>query len=717
MQNYISKKQTNLIHEYNLVSEGGAVGHLSHLTDNRELTFAEIKEVIISATEGKLEKVSEKLDGMNLVFTFDVSASQLKVARSGGDIKRGGMNAKDLAKKFFGRGNVEKAFNEAFKVLNNSLSSIPEEQKEIIFGEEGNRWYSLEIIYAPDPNTISYDSNSLVFHGWPIFEITEDGNISQAEDDEGINLLTSKIAQMQKAVKLRNWSVHGPSLVSMKDLSSGKIASELISAVDNIKNELSLKDSSTIHDYLIASFNNDIPREIPKKLKIELLRRAAGVPGSLSVNDLKKISNKDQHSFIQEFIKQSEDKIKSLIKPLDAVIQKLAIEVLRGIKSTLISDSDKEVDRLKTQVQKAIEIINSSKHEQAIEVLNKELERLGDIDNITAAMEGVVFFYKGHAYKFTGAFAPVHQILSLFKYGRKGIPKFDLGESKSNLLSEGGHAFDDVSEISLANFKLVWPKIEQDILELGCTNITFIGTTGKKHIMGDIDLAAEFDAPFEDLFSSAQTYFGDSNVKKVGSNIVTIRYEYETIENKQKFVQVDVMIGDAQYLKWARFGTSNIEGHEDYSPLKGVARNILLNSINNALSEKLIAKGSSNTERTKYAIDFDRGLFKVVQTKKNAQTGAILKNWKTIDRIFMTKDPAIITGLMFGKEFSPQQIKKFEDLVTVTKKSKQTKQFADSIFSDFVSGLEEAISKKADLLGQDTEAALEYIKSIVLKKQ
>jgi hypothetical protein len=46
--------------------------------------------------------------------------------------------------------------------------------------------------------------------------------------------------------------------------------------------------------------------------------------------------------------------------------------------------------------------------------------KLKSVENITSPMEGVVFIYKGNAYKFTGSFAAANQILGLFKYGRKG---------------------------------------------------------------------------------------------------------------------------------------------------------------------------------------------------------------------------------------------------------------------------------------------------------
>jgi hypothetical protein len=37
-----------------------------------------------------------------------------------------------------------------------------------------------------------------------------------------------------------------------------------------------------------------------------------------------------------------------------------------------------------------------------------------NVENITSPMEGVVFIYKGNAYKFTGSFAAANQILGLF---------------------------------------------------------------------------------------------------------------------------------------------------------------------------------------------------------------------------------------------------------------------------------------------------------------
>ena len=62
--------------------------------------------------QGKLDinqVATEKTDGQNLFITWN---GKLLAARNAGDIKRGGVDSKAIAKKFAGRGNIEKAWIE-----------------------------------------------------------------------------------------------------------------------------------------------------------------------------------------------------------------------------------------------------------------------------------------------------------------------------------------------------------------------------------------------------------------------------------------------------------------------------------------------------------------------------------------------------------------------------------------------------------------------------
>jgi hypothetical protein len=399
---------------------GGAVGHLQHLYDNRDLTFDEIASILSSAAEGKLEKASEKLDGLNLVFSWDVSNDVLKVARSGSDISRGGMDAESLASKFAGRGNLTDAFNSAFKVLNGSLRTLGDKTKTKVFGPAANRWYSVEVIYTKNPNVINYDSNNVVFHGWPVFD-AKSGNVEMTEDDAGgVDILTSNVERMQAAVAERGWKIQGPALARMKKLSDDTIVDSTISKIFNELNETGLDGSATMRDYIEVKTRFDVEAlGLSPEIVQMVAQRCMGEVGAPTLVDIKKIADKSDHGIIGDFVKSCPIRMKEYVKPIELAINDFAVELLKGLQSTLIDDTEEEIVRLRAEVSKAISAIESSGDENAMGILNVQMQKLKSLENITSPVEGVVFIYKGNAYKFTGSFAAANQILGLFKYGRK----------------------------------------------------------------------------------------------------------------------------------------------------------------------------------------------------------------------------------------------------------------------------------------------------------
>ncbi len=401
--------------------EGGLVGHLQHLYDNKDLTFKEIKSILRKASTGRLEKASEKMDGMNLVFSYDLSQDTVKVTR-GSDIKAGGMDAAALAAKFAGRGSVEEAFVGAFKVLEGAIGALPVKVKQKVFGPAANRWYSMEIIYTKNPNVINYDSNNLVFHGWPVFKRGRSGDVQMSEDEVGgIDILTQYIERMQSAVDSSGWRVRGPSIVRMRDLSNGNTYQNAVTAIDSAMADAGVSDSSTMGDYLTTLLQEDLAAlDLPPKINKMVIARCLGLEGAPTVVDIKKNLSKEDQGKVSAFVKNSPVLLKGYVRPIELAINDFAVEVLKGLNSTLIDDSDREVDRLRGEVQNAITAIESSGDETAMSILAQQMGKLKSVENITSPMEGVVFIYKGNAYKFTGSFAAANQILGLFKYGRKG---------------------------------------------------------------------------------------------------------------------------------------------------------------------------------------------------------------------------------------------------------------------------------------------------------
>lgn len=405
----------------------GASGHLQHLYENRDLRFGEIKQVLTRAAEGRLEKVTEKLDGMNIVFSWDASDERLRVARSSGEIRSGGLGAQELAARFVGRENVKAAFDSAFKVLSDALSSLPDRTKLQLFGSDARTWYSAEVIYASDLNVINYDSNNIVFHETPSFDVTTAG-IERFDDvTSATGILQSFIDRMQKAVTLKGWSVCGPSLVRLQKIADGSILRRALSELDAVMATARMSDNNTIHDYLREMMSGYVEvLNVPPRVAAAVVERCIGTQGAPTVMDIKKMLPKSMHEPMATFVRGSGDLIKDLVRPIERVIYNLSVEVLKGVSSTFVSSSDKEVARIRGTLSKAISTIESSDNKEAISVLSKEMARLGSVDNVSSPVEGIVFIYKNQAYKFTGSFAPTNQILALFKYGRKGIPKMSM---------------------------------------------------------------------------------------------------------------------------------------------------------------------------------------------------------------------------------------------------------------------------------------------------
>ena len=136
--------------------------------------------------------------------------------------------------------------------------------------------------------------------------------------------------------------------------------------------------------------------------------------------------DRETRAKVSAFNKNSKFLIKKLIEPIEMAIHDFAVELLRGLKSAYILDNEAEVERLKNETEAAIRAIQDyegPEQEAAQDILVRQLTKLKHHDNIDTVVEGFVFQHDGQMYKFTGNFAPMNQLLGLFKYGRGKIPQ------------------------------------------------------------------------------------------------------------------------------------------------------------------------------------------------------------------------------------------------------------------------------------------------------
>ena len=158
----------------NIISEGGAYGHMAHPFDTDiNLTFGQVKDIVNRALDGTLENTREKTDGQALAISW--RDNRLVAARNKGHLKNKGENALDIkgvSDKFQGRGGLSDAYNFAMRDLSKAISSLSEPQRKKIF-KDGACFMNLEVIYPTSVNVIPYGQALLIFHG--TMEYDEDG--------------------------------------------------------------------------------------------------------------------------------------------------------------------------------------------------------------------------------------------------------------------------------------------------------------------------------------------------------------------------------------------------------------------------------------------------------------------------------------------------------------------------------------------------------------
>jgi hypothetical protein len=457
-----------------MLLEGGVGGHMSHLYDNPRLTFATIKKVLQAASEGQLEG-TEKTDGQNLFISFSVPEQKAKGARNKSNIKDGGLDAKDLAKKFAGRGPLEKTFSEALAAFEEVVSEMPRAQQIQIFGPNTNVYFSAEIIDPRSTNLINYDTKTLAIHrggaefsretGDPIEIEVEDpnypGELMKTTKDVSTNaeLLDSLLKDKQEDIKKRDYGVEMDAIKILKGLEDD---TALDLALDELEKEISsegISDNQTVLEYVMAKISNwfqeeglDLDPEAEKKVLQKILltdpgyRYAYGYGRKLdkewNKGAILKTIPPENREDARHAIDNAGSILKGAIAPIESIIHDFSVEMLKSLKSIFILDNEKELIRQRKEVETAIKAIEASGSEEAMTILQKQMEKLKRVENISTAAEGFVFDYDGHTYKFTGNFAPMNQLLGLFKYGRKGIPAMEkidesLIDEVFNVLMEG----------------------------------------------------------------------------------------------------------------------------------------------------------------------------------------------------------------------------------------------------------------------------------------
>ena len=405
--------------EEGIINEGGAYGHMNHPFDVRmNLSFGDLKAIVNNALDGNLGVVREKTDGQALAISW--KNGRLISARNKGHLANAGANAMDIngvATKFGGRGGLTDAYNFAMKDLENAIRGLSKAQKDKIF-KEGKCFVNLEVIWPTSVNVIPYNQALLVFHN--AVEYNEAGN-PIAKVDGAESVLGGMIKQINAHVQSK-YTIQGPPIVKLpktKELSSQK--GKFKSMITKLQSEFGLTDKDGVADYHQAWWENfvDNPKKKISALeKAGLVKRWAFDDKSMRIGDIK---DEKARAWAEGIDKGPKTTIMSgNLRKFEDIFLGVGAEVLSFMGSVLTAQPDKALQSMRTELESTASQIMSGGTITQIKKLEKELSRLnaiGGFDKIVPS-EGIVFSYKGNAYKLTGAFAPLNQILGIFKFSR-----------------------------------------------------------------------------------------------------------------------------------------------------------------------------------------------------------------------------------------------------------------------------------------------------------
>ena len=403
---------------------GGVAGHMAHLYDDPSLTFNKIKKILSAASRGEIEG-TEKTDGYNIYLGY--VDGKARSARNKGDMAKGGMDFAALAaREYKGGAEVRKVYLDSFRAYEKALNSLSEQELAAIFGETGDIFYNTEIQGPGASNIVNYDANVISIHpsGHKRY-VPETNSVENADTSAHSEALNKVIDRFEEVLQGEKFSVRRTAALKLNQLDSDH---DLNIALNKMQ-KAGFSGNMTIGEFLGSKILNYMDEKlgyISDELKQNVVNRILKTEGALTVPQITKGMPAEEKKKISAFVKYSPALLKNYISPIEEAIHDFSVELLRGLQSAYILDNAAETERLKAEVAKAIKAIreySGEGSEYAHELLYQQLNKLKHHDNVNTAVEGFVFQIGDQIYKFTGNFAPINQLMGIYKWGRgKKLP-------------------------------------------------------------------------------------------------------------------------------------------------------------------------------------------------------------------------------------------------------------------------------------------------------
>lgn len=393
--------------------EGGASGHMSHIYDYGDLTLRDVKGIIRRLFSGKVEDITEKLDGMNIQCTMNNDGNVVFV-RNKGDLNSstGGMSADDMAAKWAGKERIANVYLTAADTITK------------VFKKIGNRFFNpdkntkilanCECITAGKTNILMYSSAQVDFHNLWVYT-REDENSEWKKSDvtkDGIDVL-------EKACEDIDGAQLTPRVTIKVTEKSGELLVKYIKEIDAIFKEAGCKESSTIDDYKKSRFNNVCENKYKwitadKEGQNILFNRWFNNDTSVKITEIRKMYPDNVKDLNEADKVDSKKIVGDCMRPLDTFFSKFGNSIIALCDGMVNAGAEAAVIKeLRNDLEETVAAIKASGSAELNDKLTVQLNRLAELGDQLNASEGIVFKFGDKLMKATGSFAALNQALGL----------------------------------------------------------------------------------------------------------------------------------------------------------------------------------------------------------------------------------------------------------------------------------------------------------------
>lgn len=401
---------------YQYIIEGGAAGHMRHPFDYDEFTLSSLKGLIRNLFEGKIEDITEKIDGTNIQTTVNPEGEVVFI-RNKGDLnsERGGMSIADMAAKWKDKPSVANTFISAGETITRVFNNISRQ----FFNPNRNTKLvvNCECVIAGKTNIMPYASSQVDFHNIWVYSLHGDEWIQKEVTKRGLDVI-------KKACKDIDGAQITPNVIVRIVDQSNDLLIKYIKELDKIFKEVSLGEKSTIGEWKRKRFNNYILDQHKwisedKEGEETLFNRWFNSDKSTNIKILKQIYTNNIEDLIDLDKKGYKEIVSDCIEPLDHFFLELGnsiIELCDGIINT--GQESRVCDELRKDMEDVVDSVRREGSVENNEKLTKQINRLKSLGDKINPVEGIVFTYKDKLMKLTGSFAPLNQILGTIKFSR-----------------------------------------------------------------------------------------------------------------------------------------------------------------------------------------------------------------------------------------------------------------------------------------------------------